>query len=190
MKKLILTLSFLSFITLSNAQDFSYGALGGISISNITGDATSGNSSKLSFSLGGFLEYQFNDKFGVQPELRYINVGAKSKMYGQKVNLNYSYIALPIVGKYYINDKFSANFGPQVAFNIGAKAKADGESESLDDVSGVDFGLLIGGGYNITEKIFVDLRYNFGLSNINSEGGGDFKQSHSAFFLSAGYRFN
>lgn len=190
MKKIIFTLTFLSFITFSNAQEMSYGALGGISLSTISGDDTGEYSSKVSISIGGFLEYKINNQFGVQPELRYINVGAKGELFGKDYKENYSYIAIPVLGKYYVNEKFSLNFGPQIAFNMGAKTKFDGDSENIEDVNGLDLGLLIGASYNFTDRIFADARYNFGLSNIYSNTDDGFKQSHAAFFVSLGYRFN
>ena len=58
----------------------------------------------------------------------------------------------------------------------------------------LDFSLNLGASYDITEKIFIQGRYNLGLSTVdkNSTNGtstNSWNMKNGVFQLSAGYRF-
>ncbi len=67
--------------------------------------------------------------------------------------------------------------GPTIGFNLSAKQKitlgSDSDEEDIkDDISSTDFGLGFGGGVNFhtgNNSIFVEVRYNIGLTNINDD---------------------
>ena len=180
MKKIILSIAAVFAFGFANAQDVKYGAKAGLNISNIS---TDGASSLLAFHLGGFAELKLNDKFAVQPELLYSAQGAK--VGGVDFNLNY--INIPVMAKYYVADAISIEVGPQIGFLMSAKADGVDVKEFF---SSTDFGLNLGGGYNLNEKMSLGLRYNMGLSDVEKDLPSGAKGSkNSCVQISFGYKF-
>jgi hypothetical protein len=139
--------------------------------------------------------------------------------------LSLGYINVPIMVKFYPIEKLFIEAGPQVGFLISAKEKSEGtttitytngegmevtETESFDTETdmkdfykSIDFGINFGVGYEFTENLFANVRYNLGLSNIAEEpeiDGFDEFEEFDAFFeafdeknrviqLSIGYKF-
>jgi long-subunit fatty acid transport protein len=141
---------------------------------------------------------------------------------GAEYDLKLNYLNLPVILKYKILEKLSIDFGPQIGFLVSAKTKIDVTEDSRDasqnysvvidmlnngtyNVGGttiqtkasanrLDFGLNIGGTFDITESTFFQARYNLGLSNVdkNSTNGtstDSWNMKNGVFQLSAGYRF-
>lgn len=203
MKKIIFVgVAVLSF-GISTAQKVDFGVKGGLNVSTLTGDVEDLDP-KIGFHLGGFAEIKLNEKFSIQPELMFSTQGAKAEYIDDfegfavniEENLKINYIVLPIMAKYYVSEKFSIQAGPQIGFLISAKdeitASFEGESQSeeidiKDETKSIDFGLNLGFGYNFTDKLFADARYNIGLSSIPDDSEVDVK--NGVFQLSLGYRF-
>jgi opacity protein-like surface antigen len=188
MKKVMLTAVAVMAFGLSNAQDVKFGAKAGLNMSNFGGDAE-GTDMKVGFQVGGFAEIKISDKFAVQPELLFTNLGAKEDFMGTTVTNNLNYIAIPVMAKYFVAEKFSIEAGPQIGFLMSAKAEAEGESVDIKDaLNSTDFGLNLGFGYDFTENIGVGLRYTAGVSNILKDSG-DSKVNNSNIALAVGYKF-
>ena len=189
MKKLLFAAVAVFAFGAANAQEVKFGAKAGLNLSNFTGDVE-GNSMKVGFQLGGLVEIGISEKFAVQPELVYSAQGAKfdDSFFGD-YDLNFNYLNIPVMAKYYVAEGFSLEAGPQIGFLMSAKAKADGEDEDVkDEFNSTDFGLNFGAGYNVTENINLGVRYSLGLSNLNKEdGAGDLKNSNIAFAVA--YKF-
>jgi len=178
MKKIILSLVAIAAFGVANAQDMKFGAKAGINMSNYTGD--SDYDSKIGFQVGVFGEFKVTEKFAVQPELLFSNLGAKDS----DASLNANYIVIPVMGKYYVADKFSLEAGPQIGFLMSAKYDGD---DVKDFYKSIDFGLNLGAGYDVAENINIGLRYSLGLSNVVDVDGIDDKTSNIA--LAVGYKF-
>ncbi|MDY0090170.1 MAG: porin family protein [Flavobacteriaceae bacterium] len=207
MKKIILSILAVVAFGTANAQDIKFGAKAGLNISNLTGD-TEDTKSKIGFHLGGVIEIKITDKFSVQPELLFSTQGAKyeesesfgGESYKYETTMKLNYLNIPIMAKYYVAENFSILAGPQVGFLMSAKADWEetysfggttesdsGEEDVKDFYKGIDFGLNLGLGYDFTENIFVEARYNLGLSNIADVD--NYKEKNSVFQISLGYRF-
>lgn len=182
MKKIILSSIAILAFGFANAQDgMSFGAKGGLNFATIAG--SQGATSLLAFHLGGFVEFKVSDKFAVQPELLYSMQGAKYE--GGNVNLNY--INIPVMAKYFVTEEISIQAGPQLG--ILMSATSDG-TDIKDSLNSTDFGLNIGGGYNIGENMMLDLRYNLGFSELlkDKPSGAD-PEKNAVLQISFGYKF-
>lgn len=132
-----------------------------------------------------------------------------------------TYINLPIMLKYKVIEKLSIEFGPQIGYLISAKSKWEyvystdpSENETIEvdlindgtytfvgttvqfkpKTNRLDFGLNIGSSYDVTEKFFVQARYNLGLTvfDKNSTAGSSTNSwdlKNSVIQISTGYRF-
>lgn len=192
MKKLFLLAAIAVFgFTNVNAQEISFGAKAGLNLASITGDDTDDLDGRTAFHFGVVAEIGISDKFSVQPELLYSGQGATESFEGIDLDINFDYINLPVMAKFYVAEGFSLELGPQVGFLMSAKAKAEGEEEDLKDfVKGTDFGANFGVGYKLESGLNFAARYNLGLSNLNdSEDSDDFKWNNSNIQISVGYFF-
>ena len=185
MKKLFLTAAAIFAFGFANAQETKFGVKAGLNMADWSGDDADGIDSRVAFHVGGFAEIKLSDKFAVQPELLYSSQGGKAD--GGTVNTDY--LNIPVMAKFYATEQFSIEAGPQVGFLMSAKVKPDsGDDQDIKDMlKSTDFGMNLGLGYNFTENISANLRYNLGLSNIVDADGADIK--NNVFSLSVGYKF-
>jgi len=211
-KHYFLVLTFLIFNASIWAQESRFGVKAGLNISNIDDKDSfydeNGNY-KTSFHAGLFVEIPLSSKFSFQPEILYSSVGA---VYEYDLNFRSfdlepltadsfkqvtknNFLAVPLIFKWYVGERFYINAGPQVSFllNTVSKAKGDDLPESFSEVyrsSGdfkLDYGAVLGVGYTINDDLNFGLQYYRGLKNLYEDSFIDSKAYHSVFQLSASY---
>jgi len=136
---------------------------------------------KPGYQAGLVMEYKFNPNFAIAPEVVFASQGGKSKAFALDITNNdinltttdikytANYINVPVMLKYYVTPEFSIDFGPQVGFNVFNKVSHKNLSKSIDikdSTKPVDFGLGLGGTFNLTENAFVQARYTMGLTKV------------------------
>ncbi|MGM8361197.1 porin family protein [Flavobacterium sp. ARAG 55.4] len=198
MKKIILSALAVFAFGITNAQETKFGLKVGGNLSSLRAtnfeggdDITIKFNGNVGFLAGGFAEIKVANKFAVQPEVLFSYESNTMAAEGD-VDFNLSYINVPVMAKYFASEKISLQVGPQIGFLVGAKAKFEGDSEDIkDDLETVNFGLNFGLGYELTENVAVDFRYNIGLTGITKEDflGEDSKLKTSGFSLAVGYKF-
>lgn len=164
---------------------------------------------KMGFGIGLYYKVAIDDNLSFQPEINYVQQGAKSS--GEEQGFSYSalykfnYIQIPILAKYQFGDANKVNFfvqgGPYVGFGLG-KAKVencfngdcDVEESSFgnsdeDEIKNPDFGIQLGGGLIINSKFSFDIRYVYGIQNLLNEGDDDDFIRNTAFNIGVGYSF-
>lgn len=188
MKKTILFAVLLSFVVGNlNAQDDNnttnqpnFGMKGGYtSITlRVSADGNSASDDVSGFYIGTFAEFNLSDKLDFQPELTYASYSEDGESTGV--------IFLPLLAKYKANEQFSLLAGPQLDYLVNEE-----DSEGLNRIG---LGIAIGAAYDITEQVFIDARYSFGLSNrLDGDLPGleefDIKTKFNYFQIGLGYRF-
>ena len=121
--------------------------------------------------------------------------------FGTDLEARINYLEIPVLGRYTfgLNDRASLHLLAGPAFSIrlsDTQELGDIELEEGDkiDVAGFDFGFVVGGAFEVVQKWTIDLRYTWGLSNVN--GGSALFPSdiveakNRTFSFSVGYRFN
>ena len=204
MKKIVL----LAIATIMGASasfaQLSFGVKGGFSATNFWGEDIN-HGIKPSYQAGLLMEYKFTDKFAISPEVLFTSQGGKisstSELLGIKavgdMTFNTNYINVPVMLKYYVAPCFSIDFGPQVGFNVYSKTTASasiadfgtGDKAALDlkdKTNAVDFGLGLGGTFNVTDNLFVQARYTMGFTKV-FDGDQDIKNGN--IFVGLGFKF-
>ena len=203
MKKIVL----LAIATIMGASasfaQLSFGVKGGFSATNFWGEDIN-HGIKPSYQAGLLMEYKFTDKFAISPEVLFTSQGGKisstSELLGIKADgdmtFNTNYINVPVMLKYYVAPCFSIDFGPQVGFNVYSKTTASGSIAGIDAGSktadlkdntiAVDFGVGLGGTFNVTDNLFVQARYTMGFTKV-FDGDQDIKNGN--IFVGLGYKF-
>ncbi|MDR0230221.1 MAG: PorT family protein [Flavobacteriaceae bacterium] len=127
-----------------------------------------------------------------------------------------NYINIPVMAKYYVRDGFSLQVGPQVGYLLSTKSIIDHisvngmtqqemeaagieleyDSNSKNHANKIDFGLNFGLGYELSNGLFFDARYNLGITNVDKKYYDEnfkreihTKMKNNVFQLSVGYKF-
>ena len=182
MKKVFVLIA-AAIVSMSAMAQVQFGAKVGVDATNFWGKDTP-HGIQLNYQAGLMMEYKFNPHFAIAPEVVFAAQGGKITRTVDLVEtdctFHTNYINVPVMLKYYVSPAFSIDFGPQVGFNVYSKMTAKGkaanvEAEWTEDLKDftktVDFGLGLGGTYNLTENAFVQARYTMGLTNVFDDDG-------------------
>ncbi len=173
-----------AIVCMSASAQVQFGAKVGFDMTHFWGeDAPSGW--QPNYQVGLMMEYKFNPKFAIAPEVVFAAQGGKENdkidveevpgMVEAKGTFHTNYINVPLMLKFYATPAFSIDFGPQVGFNVYSKMTASGKAGNIeaketvdlkDMTNTVDFGLGLGATYNLTNNAFVQARYNLGLTKV------------------------
>ena len=176
MKKVFVLIA-AAIVCMSASAQFQIGGKVGFDMTNFWGEDVE-HGMKPSYQAGLVMEYKFSPKFAIAPEVVFASQGGKFKaiemnLFGldvsKNVTFNTNYINVPVMLKYYVSPAFSIDFGPQVGFNVYSKVSVEGYDKAYDlkdNTKGVDFGLGLGGTYNLTENAFVQARYTMGMTKV------------------------
>lgn len=169
MKKIILTVAAVFAFGFVNAQDVKFGVKGGVDFASIhvKFGGESFTETETGFYIGGLVDLTVSEKFHVQPELLYVSIKDLDQ------------IQVPVLAKFSVAEKFNLLAGPNLGFILDA-----GEG-----MKSFNLGLDLGASYDFTENLFVDAKYNLGLTNLIDGGNSDFSSKISGVFVGLGYKF-
>jgi len=197
----------------SFSQETRFGIKGGLNYSTIVGDLTEGINPRLSGHIGVFVNFEFNRKFSVQPELLYSSQGfrfntdlAFIQTGNAQVNepdfttaAQFNYLSIPIIAQFGLNDRFAVEFGPQFAFLINQVTKIknfDGldtenlnERESLSGNFQLDYGAALGFLISLNDSFSISPRVYLGLRNRLNGAAGNIQNYNGALQVALNYTF-
>ena len=160
---------------------------------NVAGISDGPNKSKLSFLVGAFAEFKFNDLFGLQTELIYSRQGDKGKEGGTKYWMRVNYLNIPVLAKFYVWEGLSVDLGPQLGFALNGKHKTKhGGTETkstIKHLNTVDLSFGLGLSYDFDMGLVLSARYNLGLTNVVEKDKTYGNNQNRVFQLSAGWKF-
>lgn len=196
MKKVLLAVFAVTVMTASlQAQGIRLGAKVGTNLNKISGQSFS-DGFDLSYHVGGFLEIDFNKKWGIQPEVLWSQTATKRSSFntiyaseinplnnGEKIKLDY--LSIPVLFRYNVGGILTLNLGPQfgILLNQDKTLLQNGESAFKSG----DFSMVAGGQLNF-KVLRIYGRYNIGLQNINDIDNKD-KWTNQQIQLGLGLRF-
>lgn len=170
------------------------------------------NRSRVGFAIGFFIDYQIKESLSIQPEIQYIQKGTKFSGSGRiTIDDGYScisyhidadmimrtdYLELLVLAKYNLSKRNVKPYiiaGPGVGYLIVSKMKvkvtvqgsdSDSDTEKYDGFQRVEASLAIGGGFDFSESIRFDIRYQFGLIPVLKDEYDDgFKMRNGGFAI-------
>ena len=170
MKKALVLIA-AAIVCMSACAQVQFGAKVGVDATHFWGKDTE-HGMKIGYQFGALMEYKFNPHFAIAPEVVFASQGGKFKIYeaeNKKADNTFTtnYINVPVMFKWYATPNFSLDLGPQVGFNVYSKYKVgDLDAEDIKDMTkSVDFGVGLGGTYNLTDNAFIQARYTMGLTD-------------------------
>lgn len=205
MRKITISAFLIALSFSANAQqEIKFGAKAGVNF------ATLSNVSKAKmltgFYVGAVAEIKLTAKFSIQPELVYSSQGAKNTYSETIIGITtehsnhdkLDYINIPVLAKYYITDRFSFELGPQFGFLIKAESKDEiivNDVKTTDtrdfknEVNSFDFGIGAGLAYDLSNGIFLNGRYNLGLTNVGKSDEYYKDAKNGVIQVGVGYKF-
>ncbi|MBV7267923.1 porin family protein [Winogradskyella luteola] len=183
-KSLLLTVIAVLGLANVNAQNVEFGAKAGLNFASIYGDNTSDIGFVTAYNFGLMSEISISEKFSFQPELLYSGIGYSIDDESDDDTVALNYLTVPLLGKYYLTERFSVEAGPQVGFLLSAKQES---TDVKDAFKTLDFGTSLGLGYKLDSGLNFSARYTLGLSDISESE--DFSNNTGVLQLSIGYFF-
>ena len=190
--------------SVSNMPDFNFGKIGN---TNLDVD----KSIYTGALIGAEFEYQVAQPFSVAAGLNFSMQGCKWGDFEVKKDGDYvkakdlkmelNYLNIPIVANFYLFKGFAIKTGVQLGFLLSANVKATTETkigeliskqtdtrDFKDECKKFDVAIPIGISYQVpTIPIYIDGRYNLGLTKINKDGDTNYK--NQVFQVTVGYKF-
>jgi len=172
MKKLFLSCFALLLLQVATAQDVHVGLKAGLNAAMLRHDDNFETELKPGFHAGWLAHIHLLKDLALQPELFYSAQGGKTISNNLEINTNLHYLNLPVLVQYMFNNGFRIQAGPQVGFLLKAQQEVNDDTESniIQNYRTTDFSLPVGISYVSDSGFGIDLRWAFGLSNINDIG--------------------
>jgi len=170
MRKILLLITAIFWIASLKAQ-VQFGLKGGCSLSDLyfSGQTAGNNSrSKSGFNAGVFSTIHLFNSFLLIPEISYSEEGLRAEDSSNTVN--YNYLNVPILLKYQHQSGIFIETGPQIGFYLNSNTNLGGMNTDLKSVSNsTAFSWVFGTGYKTPAfPLGLDIRYNWGISNIET----------------------
>ena len=169
MKKLLLLFTGTLLYVSLNAQSFSGGILAGFSASQYDGDGYSGFH-RAGFIAGVYVGHIISKKFSWNMEMKYIQKGSYQRIepdYGfPEYDLRLNYVEVPFMIKYDYKYKLSFEAGLGAAYLAGSREHVNNvEAYPNGDrpFNKFEISYQLGGYYQITKRLSVNLRYSYSL---------------------------
>lgn len=191
MKHILILITVLFVGAISQAQDF--GVIGGIhytgSSYNDSGGSSTDINAKLGYRFGLAAQLNLTEQVNFRSGLMYTNRSVNAEQTATTTDFDYelTYIDIPALFQFQMNDMISFYAGPVVAFNIGQKADGtiagtafsgdvDDAADSFNGVGKVESMYLLGQiGMNMYfDGIAFDVYYERGIGDITKDGIKDF----------------
>jgi hypothetical protein len=159
------TICLFTLVHVSNAQ-ITIGLKGGFSVFQAKFEGTVQQTDPgLRYQAGLIMRIKIAGNFYLQPELLYAQKGwsySKSQFYSEKTNIMMDYINVPVLAGLNVSKHLSVFTGPELGYLLSSRTRPGG-SAGTDGFNRVDTGVLLGGSWNITNQIGIDLRYIYGF---------------------------
>ena len=169
--KLTAFIAIMLLTTTANDQEIHLEAKAGANLGKLDGVAYS-QGFKLGYQLGGFVEYDFNDKWGLQGEVLFSQTNTKFRdsyepIWDEKFDKNktLNYVSVPLLFKYNPNGLISLHAGPQFSFLANKDDSTWQNGKKL--FKNTDFSLVAGAEVNLG-PLFAYGRYVWGFSDISN----------------------
>ena len=192
MKKILMTVAFAALaIAGANAQ-VKFGVRAGLNHTDQAAkeyDIKQETVPRISFYVGGLVEYAFNDVVLMDAGLTYSNQGYKTKIGDGKV-IDHT-LNLPVWFKYDFAG-FRPKAGIYAGYILSQQLKGNGNSRTVDSDSynHFDYGIGLGAEYNLPNNgLFFEASYNSGLANLKKNGDAKNYENNRVIQVGIGYKF-
>lgn len=199
-KRMLLAALFAGWLpAAASAQSMEAGVKGGVTFATVPqiGQALDFDSSTTDYraglAVGGFVTYDVNDWFGVQPELLYVQKGVEVTRTDEAAaptdRVEVDYLEIPVLARFSGGPSDTRVYlfaGPTFGIRLKATIREERgevtiERDVGDELTRTDVGLTFGGGVQ-AGFLLVEARYTEGLTHINKPGSPLIADVHNRTF--------
>jgi len=161
MKKLLTSL-FILFFGICSAQNFNAGFIGGLTMSQISGDGYSGYN-KVGPRIGAYVNYPLKKKMSLQIGIQYLQKGSEendvdaNNFYSYKLD----YLEIPFTFNYQIKEFIYLESGIGSNYLLGFN-----ESESNTEPNKLSMDFILGTQYQFNKNVLFNFRFAHSLTKI------------------------
>jgi hypothetical protein len=175
LRNLLFILFFMSLGPVLIGQQFNGGLIGGLSMSEISGDRLTGPN-KAGVYAGGFVNTYISKKSSFQMELNFIQKGSR-KNPDTLDNSNYyllrlSYIEMFLHYKWDFSELFTLEAGPSFGVLINSYEEADGQILTEPPFNTGDLSLNVGLFFSLTQRWRFNVRYSNSILAVRPHASG------------------
>ncbi len=208
MKKVFLSMTLISFISVATFAQTRFGVTAGVAVASMKAKSEGISvsfDSKVGLAIGVLADVSVAENFVFQPGLNFIQKGMKMKTSGIEGTQTLNYLELPLNFLYNApagSGKFFAGLGPVLGYGMSGKSKSKmagepeqsedvkfGSNEDEDDYKPFEFAGNLLAGYEFSNGFFAAANYNMGLSSIAIGGDSDNSLKNRYFGFKIGYKF-
>jgi hypothetical protein len=153
--------------------------VGNINAMNLTYDPapTTKPTAKVGLGIGGLVSFDLGNSLALESGLL---LTSRSVGGTDDSSINFSYLQLPVVAKYWVMPQLNFNAGLYYAMGLGDITAKSASGASTDatyksqGLSSSDFGVILGTGVKVPAGAFSivgNANYLIGLTNLNDVGG-------------------
>lgn len=181
MKKVVLLFILFVFSLLrADAQEFHFIPRIGLNLANTYPESFA--DMRPGLNIGVAEEIRFSKLFALEPGVYYSMQGyQKENAKGETARLKADYLNIPIYAKFYLYRGFHLFAGPQVGFNVRAKAsnyifvsgptpvrqsEYDFSGDKKEEIRNCDFSISMGFGYTFDMGLVISANYNLGCTHF------------------------
>lgn len=194
------------FLMIGTQAQTTIGIRGGVNLSTLVKNEKEDKASyKFGETMGVYATIKLVDKLFLQPELLYSSEGYKATRTYDDLVVNYrmrsSYLNLPVLAKYKLNNGIVFELGPQVSYLMGGHIKYtynfvdenniavhDSEKVKIKDNStrSFEFAGVIGIGYELKGGYSFNARFTQGITNFIHYDGVNLNYKNQFFSFTVG----
>lgn len=170
-KPSLTVLCFITLFTISYGQGNYFALKGGVNLvtQRFSGDGVGTSSSPdraLKPHFGILYNAMLSDVLAIQPELHYSGHGFEPVDNPVVDKIDFNYIALPVMLKYYFNSTVNIHGGPELSYLIGG-TEVNGQSIT-DETTDANLALAIGLEIFLFPNVGLSGRYVGGITDIDT----------------------
>lgn len=184
MKKVVLLfILFVFSLSQVDAQEFHFIPRIGLNLANTYPESFA--DMRPGLNIGVAEEIRFSKLFALEPGVYYSMQGYQQEnAKGETARLKADYLNIPVYAKFYLYRGFHLFAGPQVGFNVRAKAsnyifvsaptpvhqsEYDFSGDKKEEIRNCDFSVLMGLGYTFDMGLVISANYNLGCTHFFKE---------------------
>lgn len=184
MKKVVLLFILFVFSLLqADAQEFHFIPRIGLNLANTYPESFA--DMRPGLNIGVAEEIRFSKLFALEPGVYYSMQGYQQEnAKGETARLKADYLNIPVYAKFYLYRGFHLFAGPQVGFNVRAKAsnyifvsaptpvhqsEYDFSGDKKEEIRNCDFSVSMGLGYTFDMGLVISANYNLGCTHFFKE---------------------
>lgn len=191
---LCLSIPQLSFSQQDSPDHLNYGVKAGKSFYSFSEDAVEPRTD-LSFYAGGFVSTSFSSKLKLQTELLFEAYNLRDNNFFN-IETNILQLSVPVFVKFEALPNLFLNAGGFAGYRIDVNTDGDNIINN-NLIKDWDAGLLTGADYHFDNGLFLEIRYNYGLVDIQNQPQSDLADliiydseiKTRSFFIGVGFQF-